>query len=423
MTDGRGRPEACPLTWRITSAEEVAAAAVVFHDELAIPLTAHARQVLAGARAAGESITAVVVEDSSTPERPMAALALILLTRPWAPFPLVNVRLAGDGTADELRLAARDSQAAQVLATGVAHLLDGLPAWRARLAQLPRRDLVASALAARFPTVTWTAGDPVLGATWSADRTPGRWAAKKTRQQVRRARRAADEAGIPWTVDVERDPAAVLAALPEMRSLRRERESHLGRVDALATRSAAARHEAVVRSLADQGVLELWRMRQGDRLLSYLLAGHDGGVMRMLDSRMRPGSEAISPSYLVLGAAVSSWHADPAVTGVDLGRGRTTFKGKWSTTETATDELVLWSHAWLRRADLSVARGAEVARRALRRLRDSSPQAQRAIRGVRQVQTSWRAREGAQAVGAPPAGSLPSEYSPPSARTTTRPRS
>ena len=361
------------------------------HDELSVPLTAHARWLLARAQATRQPCTAVVVDDVLSGRVRAAAL----LTRRHHPFvPVAEIRLVGHGTSDELCLAAASGDAAEALADGIVDLLDRERLWHLHLEQLPAGDPVLRALSARLPHTRVTAGDALPRTAWPAPRPERGWAARKIRNQVRRAERAADESGLPWSIDVIDDCDSVLAALPETLEVRRARELDLSRVDGLASADRAGAHVAAISSVAEHGQVELWRLRHGGELVAYLVAGHDHGWVRLLDSRIRPGSEAISPGLILHGRAQVTWYADTTIVGVDFGRGASTFKHKWCQAEHETSTLHAWSHQWLETVG-SAATSADLrARDALRSARESSPIFARTVRAVRRAQTASASRPG-----------------------------
>lgn len=392
-----------PLRRRVTHVRDLADVleqVARLHDRCAVPTSAHARSLAARADATGRSVTAVVVEETGeggtrtgpqarrTARAEVVAVALLDVTTRWTPAgTLASVRLAGHRWADEGRLAAVDTAAADALAGAVLDLLGQHRAWRLRLEQLPVGDAVLTRLAAALGADVRD-GDPLPQIIWPAVRDERTWARKKARQNARRAERAADLTGEPWSVDVLHAPHEVRAALPETREVRRARELALTRADALADPAQAAALDAVVATLGDR--VQLWRLRHGGRLAAYLLASLDGDRVRLLDHRIRPGTEPLSPSSILFGRALRSWH-DAGLDGVDLGRGRTPFKRRFATEEVATTTLTAWSHPVLDRAGSAASAAAERLRARLRAARDASVPARRVVTAVRRAQSAGRA--------------------------------
>lgn len=388
---------------RVLDLETALADVAALHDALRVPQGAHVRDQAVRAAATGRDVTAVVVDarlgtddaddaddaDGQDSTRAVRAAALVEVSRRRTPLGSVaRVRLAGHGVLDQQRLASLDEDAADRLAEGLAGLVADDLAWSIDLEQLPADDPAAAALRRRFAHSRTVTGDPAPQLDWPAERDERSWARKKARQNARRAERDADAAGLPWSVDVVRDHQALLAALPESLEVRRERELALSRVDLLADPAEAAAHHALVEALAARGVLELWRLRQDGRLVCYLLAAHDGDRVRLLDSRIRPGSEQLAPSSILFARALQDWHADPDITGVDFGRGRTPFKEKLRTRDDETEHLRLWSHGPLAGLVLWGEGTAGRARQALRSARDSSVTTRRLVDAVRRRQTA-----------------------------------
>lgn len=359
---------------------------LALHERARVPLGSHAREVLPWAATAGRAVSTLAVD---RPGAGLGAAALLEERRRRTPLGHLRVvRLAGHGHLDHQRLVAVDDDAAASLAEALLSRLGDDRAWYVDLEQLPDEDPVVSALLARVGTALLTAGDPSPQLDWPLERDEHTWARKKARQNARRAERALDSSGARWQVDRLVDPDELHAALPETLRLRRARELALSRADELADPRRAQAHTDLVADLAGRGQVELWRLVHDGELLAYLLAAHDHDRVRLLDHRMRPGAEDRSPSDVLVGRALQRWHADPAITGVDFGRGRTGLKQRLSNNELPTQRLQLWSHPRLAAAHLGGRRRAEQARQRLRDTRDASPAAQQLVRAVRRAQTS-----------------------------------
>lgn len=367
------------------------------HDRAGVPLTAHARQLHRWAEHTGQPLTTVLVDDApgASDDEGAPSAAALLGTRTWrTPLgPVVSARLAGHGWSDEQRLVARDAEAADRLAAAILERLDQARAWRLELEQLPAGDPVARAFARRHRVTRIETGDPLPRVVWPDERTETTWAGKKTRQKARRTAALADERGQRWEVTRLADRDEILAALPATLALRTERELDLDRADDLARDELARLHEELVATFAGEGRAELWQLHVDGELEIYLLAVRDGDAMRMLDSRMRPAPRTSQPGMLLFSHALRTWHADPSVREVDLGRGRNDFKRQIRTDERETERLLAWSHPAVAALDTGAHDLAETARAGMRRLRDRSELAHRAVRAGRRAQTWLRTRE------------------------------
>lgn len=378
-----------PPTVRTGDLAELGEPVARLHDLAGVPLRTHARDLLAWARTVGQHVTVVLVEDETG--APVAAALLEVRVRRIPVGSFAAARLAGHATLDHQRLVALDDEAARALAGGIHDLLAEHTAWRCELELLPVGDPVVAELARLSPFAQTTADDPTPQVIWPTERTERTWAAKKTRQRTRTAQRRADESGRDWSVTRATEASEVLAALPATLDLRLERELELGRSDSLADTRQRAAHVELSESLAARGVLELWQLHVDGMLGAYLLAARDGDIIRLVDGRIHPDAEDLSPGVILHGHALQAWHADPAITGVDLGRGLTNFKRSLRTQDIDSEATVLWSHLALARLEQQRTAVAEGARSALRDARDRSPVVARAVHAGRRAQTWARA--------------------------------
>lgn len=359
------------------------------HERLGVPVTTRADHVATWSRLTRTPVTAVIVPGPDG----LRAAALLTVRRRG---PLLDVRLALDGIADEQRLPACDQGAAEELAGQVVRLLDHAPLWRLDLEQLqPGNPVLAhleTVLASRGP-VAVGAGDVLPEVRWSGGRPSEGWSRKKTRQKVRQAARRLDESGRPWNLERLLDPDAVRAALPATLALREEREVALGRADDLADPRRRELHTALVERHLERGAVELWQLTVSGELVMYAIAvadGENGEVRRLVDSRMRPGAEELSAGILLFGRMLQAWYADGRVEVVDLGRGLNDFKRQIHTGDRPTAHLRAWSHPALARAEDVTRAGAETLRMRLRHVRDSSSAAAATVRTMRRLQNRRR---------------------------------
>ena len=378
-----------PSTVRRGDLAELDEQVVRLHDLIGVPLRTHARDLLAWARTVGQDVTVVLVEDETG--APVGAALLEVRVRRIPVGSFASARLAGHATLDHQRLVALDDESARALAGGIHDLLAEHTAWRCELELLPVGDPVVAELAGLSPFAQTTADDPTPQVIWPTERTERTWAAKKTRQRTRTAQRRADESGRDWSVTRATEASEVLAALPATLDLRLERELELGRSDSLADTRQRAAHVELCESLATRRVLELWQLHVDGALGAYLLAARDGDMIRLVDGRIHPEAEDLSPGVILHGQALQAWHADPSITGVDLGRGLTNFKRSLRTQDIDSEATVLWSHPALARLEHQRAAAVEGARSALRAAREHSPAVARAVHAGRRAQTWARA--------------------------------
>lgn len=306
--------------------------------------------------------------------------------RPWRP---ADIRLAGEGSLDRQRFHLVEPEAAATLALGVATFVRRHRFWRLRLDQVSSDDPALAPLVRCLPHLRAEAGDPIPLTRWSHERPSGRWASKKTRSKHRTACRRLDEGGHAWSVRRLRDAGEIRAALPSTLEVRSARERQLARRDALAD-AAGRRHLQRVGDLADAGNAELWLLTLDGTLVTYAVAGCDGGRRVLVDSRMRPGYELHSPGLVLFGHMFAAWYEDDAVEVVDFGRGINDFKRGLRTEVEERLTVRAWSNAALEAADGGRSAADTRLRAGARALRDRSPLVAGAVRHWRTRPTTYR---------------------------------
>lgn len=173
----------------------------------------------------------------------------------------------GHGPSDEVRLPARDDDAAALLADAVVQALAALDGpWRLVLRHLPPHDAVARALEDRLPHAVLCPGDVSPRLTTAEDRQLRGYVSRNHHQQTRRlGNRLAREGALE--VRHLHGPDEVAGLLPELRDVWRARDTQLGRVSGADDPSFWPFFRRVAVDLAARGELRLTSralLQQGD---------------------------------------------------------------------------------------------------------------------------------------------------------------
>jgi len=274
--------------------------------------------------------------------------------------PLCEVVLLGHGPTDDARLPARTPEAAQALAAAIAGALKK-GTWRLRLQQVPVDDPVVGALAARLGHVRLEAaqGMPLVRIT---DRELNSYLSKNTRKSLAKIGnrlKAADlEPELRWT----RDADEVVALLPELERVHRERDLDLDRRPDHDDPRAAAFYRTVIERHARAGEIDLLTLRLGGDLAAFVCGFRDGRALRSWDNRLSPRWSELSAGRIANTEALRHVVLGGEYDALDWMRGEEPYKLQSATEVVPTAALTAWSSLALRRADELGVRAAAAAR-------------------------------------------------------------
>ncbi len=284
----------------------------------------------------------------------------------------------GHGPSDQTRLAARDETAAVELGRAVAEAIGGLPGpWRLRVEQLPVDDPAAVALASALPGARLVPGDGSPTTRFDRGRSFSSYVGHNSRGVAKTMRNRVRRAGWDLEVDHLRDPERIVAFLPDVERIHRDRDLHLVRRSDLDDRRMAEFWRRIIAKLAHRGELELTTLRFSGRMAGYVVGVLDGDAYRLWDGRFDPEFAWYSPGRLVDQSALGAALLDERFQEFDWMRGEEEYKLRTSTDVVPAHHLLAWSSPLVRAR--TEARPA--AKRALRRARD----------GNRVLTKAWRA--------------------------------
>ncbi len=274
--------------------------------------------------------------------------------------PLVQVVAAGHGAADEVRLAAApgsEQALAAAVAAGLRRL--GRP-WALRLEQLPAGEATTQALTASLPRALLLPGDGLPRVSIPAGTAaPSSRNSRSAEARARKRLLAAGELEQRWLTD----PQEVLAALPDVERVHRERDLDARGASQHDRPEVRRFYRQVVREQAEAGRVDLLVLRVDGDLAAYVLGFRDGPVLRVWDNRVSPRWREASAGRLANGLALQHVAEDAELDELDWMRGEESYKLSSATRVDPCEHLLAWSSA---AAELPW-RAKQVARRALRR--------------------------------------------------------
>jgi CelD/BcsL family acetyltransferase involved in cellulose biosynthesis len=218
-----------------------------------------------------------------------------------------DVRPAGAGASDEVRLPAKDARAAAALAEGIrAAVRAGGRPWRLLMRDLPPDDRVVACLLPLLPRAAVRQGD--LSPRLCLDRGPTlrSYVSRNHHQQSRRLRNRLERAGTTLQVAQLTEPAAVAAVLPEVVRVCRARDHDLRGFSRLDEGAELAFFTRIVLAHARERTLQLTTLRLDDRLAAYVICFVDGDVWRMWNCRFDPLWAEFGPGRLSHDEALSA---------------------------------------------------------------------------------------------------------------------
>lgn len=250
----------------------------------------------------------------------------------------------GAGLSDQVRLPARNAEAAELLARAVVDLVrasDG--PWRLTLRHLPPDDPVATRIAAALPCAELCVGDASPTLRFDAGRALRAHVSKNHHQQVRRMlNRMRGEGLSPVPVHL-RDPAAIAEVLPEVVEVCLQRDVRLRGNSLLDLSNALSFFTRVILEHAARGEVELTTLRLRGELAAYVVCFLDGGAYRMWNCRMAPAWSRYGVGRIANNAAVEHALADASATEFDWMRGAEPYKLSMANHVERALDLRAWS--------------------------------------------------------------------------------
>lgn len=337
------------------------------------PVTARRAWLSAWFRAHREWRPLVVTVDRGPEVRAAAVLA-------WRRGRILDdVRAAGAGASDEVRLPARDAEAAELLAQGVAGALQDLHRpWRLVLRDLPPQEEAAQALLRRLRHAGTAPGDVSPRLALGPARDLRAHVSRNHHQQSRRLRNRLARDGHCFEVAQLTAPAEVAAVLPEVVSVCRARDHQLRRHSRLDGGPDLHFFLDVVTTHAARDEVALTALRVDGELAAYVLCFRDGSTWRMWNCRFHPAWAPYGVGRLSHDASLSA-ALDAGCLTYDWMRGDETYKDGLSDHSHRAQDLFAASHLALWTVD----DGTRRLYRSLRSAKNASPGMRRAWDRVR----------------------------------------
>lgn len=254
----------------------------------------------------------------------------------------VELVAAGHPVADLVRFAgtARDPDA---VAAGIVRALQlAGPRASLRLEQVAADEAWIPALAAvvgRRPTP----GQPVVGSHVGGDRDPALVAGRNFRRKARQVERRIVAGGHALEVASIVDPGELVAALPAVDALRKQRDRAAGRRTPFDGGPGSAALRASIADAAQRGELELVAVSVDGELVAYNLALIEASVSRVIDGRVSPDWRATALGVVADLAVVTSACARPTIEWIDWGRGLSSNKARLATDVVETVDINAWN--------------------------------------------------------------------------------
>lgn len=302
-----------------------------------------------------------------------------------------EIRPAGAGASDEVRLPSRDAQAAHDLAAGIVETLQGLRrAWRLVLRDLPPGDPVALRLAELLPHSAMAPGDVSPRLTLGAARDLRAYVSRNHYQQGRRLRNRLARDGHLLELSQLNDPTQIAAVLSEVVEVCRARDHELRRFSSLDEPSGLGFFRDLMTAHAALGEVELTTLRLGGDLAAYVICFRDGAAWRMWNCRFAPEWARYGPGRLSHEASLSA-ALEQGCTLYDWMRGDEAYKDGLSDHVYRVEDLFAASNLAL----WAAFDGTRRTRNALRDAKNSHPQIKRTWEKLRPVLHAVRHPRGA----------------------------
>lgn len=327
------------------------------------PVTARGTWLLCWLRAHPEVQPLVVTVHA---DRRVVAAAVLACRRRGA---YLEVRPAGAGNSDEIRLPASNAAAADALAHGVVDALGDLGRpWRVVLRDLPQDDPVVARLHELLPYSKVVPGDVSPRLALGPARDLRSYVSRNRHQQSRRLHNRLLADGHRLEVQHLRTPSEIEAVMPAVLEVHRARDLQVRGATDLDRPEDQRFFEVVVYTHAARGEVCLTILRAGPTLVAYVLCFVDDDVWRMWNCRFDPEWSRYGPGRLSHEASLEAALAAGATT-YDWMRGQEGYKDGLSDHSVRMVDLHAASGAVMWTALQVAAWGRSV----LRGLRASSP--------------------------------------------------
>jgi CelD/BcsL family acetyltransferase involved in cellulose biosynthesis len=279
---------------------------------------------------------------------------------------ILEVVMLGDGPTDDVRLPADTPEFSQHLAQELSQVLATRTPWRLRLRQLPTGDPVISALCQllRVHRVVAGQGMPIVEVTGND---PQKYLSRNTRKALAKVRNRLRDLSLEPEVCWTNDHDEIIALLPELMRVHRERDLALQRRPDHDDPAAAAFYREVIAQHARVGEIDLLTLRLAGDLAAYVCGFRDGRTLRSWDNRLAPRWADVSAGRLANTEALVHVIRGKDYDALDWMRGEESYKLQSATRVVPTTSLYAWSSRGFRQVDELAQKAALQARSALRR--------------------------------------------------------
>jgi len=259
------------------------------------PVTARWAWIWPALREAGAacSATMVVGVDGS-----LAAAALLVYDVDQDGGRRITLASGGDG--HRASFLAVDDDAATALAEAVAGMLSSTtPGARLRLGPLPANDPCLALLLGLLPGTATVSDDvvPLVRRNGSAD--VDSYLSHGMSRTLRKSRNRLDADGLTWSVQTTTDTETIVAALPEIEAVSRQRDHAGGRVSLLDDEAGQRRWTSRLAALAAVAHLELSTLHIDGVPAAYVLGVVEHGCYRVIEGRFAIEWKRYSPGRLL----------------------------------------------------------------------------------------------------------------------------
>ena len=265
--------------------------------------------------------------------------------------PVRRVVSVGDGHADHTSVIATTPDASARLGRAIRVRLDELRRpWGLHLARLPGGPTTDALVASLPPHGGLNNPIPCPIVEFDRGRDPLLYETRNARQAVSRAKGRIRRAGLDLTVGLVTEPDEVVALLPALLEIHRNRDVQLRGGSGLDRAMVRAHYVGVVRRMAGLGLVRLLTARIDGVLAAYALGVFDAGTLRIYDNRVSPAFLDYSVGNIANSAVLRAALASPDVDALDWGAGDQRYKRSTATSSPVTHDLSAWSSRLAQRA-------------------------------------------------------------------------
>jgi hypothetical protein len=259
-----------------------------------------------------------------------------------------EVTALGAGDVDDCPVLYREPEAGRDLAAGVGDALRWVSRpWRLALFQLPRDCAFGAELVRRLDCARRVAGSGQPIVSVEGVRAPKDVISLNLRKAENRARNRILRDGLELEETWVREPRGIVARLPEVARVHRDRDVQLRGTSLLDDSVERLFWDALVRRHLPRA--ELLELSLDGDLAAFVLWVRLGSLRHVLDNRVSPRWTAYSAGLIANNVALRKAAADPDVEVLDWGAGVQRYKLQSAQTVIPHDNLVAWSSATVRR--------------------------------------------------------------------------